>query len=120
MPLFTTRVHSVLDYASALTLPVLPRALGWDGPVKTACDSAALAALGYSLCTDYEGGVAKQLSMPTHLRLDAVWGASLLAAGASLTRAPRAARLTLAAFGVVGIVASLTTETAPRAPHPGY
>ncbi len=120
MPLFTTRVHSVLDYASALTLPILPRVFGWDGSTKAVCDSAAHAALGYSVCTDYEGGVVKTLAMPTHLRLDAVWGASLLIAGASLTNAPRAARWTLAAFGVVGVVASLTTETAPRTTHPGY
>lgn len=114
MKLFTTKVHSGLDYTSVAVLPVLPRALGWESHSRTMCDAAAGAALLYSLATDYEGGVVKVLPMPAHLALDAAWGTSLLAAGAFLTDAPPAARWTFAAFGVVGLIAALTTETAPR------
>ena len=114
MKLFTPQVHAGLDYASVVVLPVLPRALGWNNNARLVCDAASAAALGYSLVTDYEGGVVKLLPMPAHLALDAVWGTSLLAAGAFLTDAPPAARWTFAAFGVVGIIAALTTETTPR------
>ena len=114
MKLFSTRTHGVLDYASVVLLPILPRAAGWSRPVTTLLTASALATLVYSLLTRYELGPIKLLPMPAHLALDGTSGAALCLAAALLQEEPRAVRAFLLGFGLFEIAASLTTETQPR------
>ena len=113
MKLFSTKTHSVLDYASVVLLCVLPRKAGWSRIVKRLLTGSALATLGYSLTTRYELGAVKVIPMPTHLALDRTSGISLCLAAAALTDEPNSVRLALLGLGLFEITASLTTETQP-------
>ena len=76
-----TRTHGILDYAVGLFLLASPWLLDFH---QSGTATAVVLALGgsallYSLFTDYEAGVIKQIPMPIHLLLDAAHGAFLAA-----------------------------------------
>ena len=76
-----TRVHGILDYATAIVLIAAPWLFQFDDH-RTAMLVPVVLGLGiilYSLLTDYEFGIAHLISMPTHLMLD-VLGALVLIA----------------------------------------
>src|SRR5688572_2688062 len=80
MKVINTRLHGILDYASAFVL-LLPWFSGYytGGP-----DTRILAAVGgitilISLCTDYEFGLVKLLPMKAHLVLDVLVALFLIA-----------------------------------------
>src|SRR4051812_26988455 len=81
MRIIPTRIHAVSDYIIGMLLIALPFLLGFP---KAAPETAALilpggATIAYSLGTGYEGGVVKIISMRTHLLLDFIFGALLIA-----------------------------------------
>ena len=115
MKLFSTKVHGMLDYGTVVNLPVLFRLLrGGEDTVRLA-DAGALAVLVYSLMTRYELGVFKVLPMQGHLALDAVLGAVFCAAARRQTEERASVREALAGLGLFSLLASVSTETEPKA-----
>lgn len=111
--LFTTRTHGALDYLTAGTLFMLPRALGWSDKVTRLLTGAAVNTLAYSLLTSYELGAFKLLSMKTHLTLDAISGALFLGAPLLLPDEDSNVQMALVGLGLFELMAALTTETEP-------
>jgi len=72
-----------------------------------------IGAILYSLITNYELGVVKTLSMPTHLWLDALSGV-FLAASPWLFGFSDRVYLPHLLLGIFEIVASLVTQTTPE------
>lgn len=112
--LFTTRTHGMLDYLTAATLAILPRAMGWSPTATRVFDAAAVGVLGYSMLTRYEYGVAPVLPMKGHLIMDAVGGTGLIVTGVMLSGEGWDVRGTLIGFGVWELIAPALTETEPR------
>ncbi len=71
-----TSVHGILDYLASGVNLIFPRILGLhDAPwAAFVLRIDGLVGAGYSLITDYELGVLKVVSMPTHLAFDAAKG----------------------------------------------
>lgn len=113
MALFSTKTHGVLDYVTAGTLLVLPRALGWSATVRTAVTGAALATLGASLLTRYELGLVKVIPMRAHLALDAISGATFCAAPFLFPDENTSVTGTLVGLGIFELVAAFGTDTEP-------
>lgn len=76
MRFIPTRIHGMLDYAMGPLLIVAPWLFGFArGGAETWVPVAlGVGALLYSLMTDYELGVARVISVPTHLGLDGAAG----------------------------------------------
>jgi len=76
-----TRIHGVLDYATAIVLIAAPWLFQFDNHREAMLVPVilGLSIIVYSLLTDYEFGIAHLIPMPTHLALD-VLGALLLIA----------------------------------------
>jgi hypothetical protein len=109
----STKTHALLDYATALTLAVLPRAIGASPKVTALMEGAAAAHAGYALCTDYELGAVRALPMKGHLLLDGLGAAGFIAAGALMDDEDDATRILLAGLGVYELTATLLTQTRP-------
>ncbi|MDQ3656314.1 MAG: SPW repeat protein [Chloroflexota bacterium] len=114
MRFIPTRIHGFLDYGMGLLLIVAPWLFGFaDGGAETWIPVIlGIGAIGYSLLTDYELGVARTIPMATHLMLD-------IASGIVLAVSPWifgfagdvwAPHLIL---GLLEIGAGLTTRTTP-------
>lgn len=71
-------VHSLLDYANALT--VTSMSLGAPSPACTASTALGLSYLGVSLLTDYRLSVRKLIPIEVHEVMDYVWSISAIAA----------------------------------------
>jgi hypothetical protein len=114
MQFISTKVHGYLDYLTAVVLPILPRAMGWDRRVTRLHDAMAAATAGQSIFTNYELGIVKAIPMKTHLMLDAIGGGALLASAALMDEEPTAVRTTMAGAGLFYLATSLMTQTQPR------
>ena len=79
MAIISTRTHGVLDYSVGLLLIIAPYALGFasGGPEQWIPIVLGLAAIVYSLLTQYELGAVKLIPMRLHLWLDIASGAML-------------------------------------------
>lgn len=79
MRFIPTRIHGMLDYGMGVILIVAPWLLGFArGGAETWLPVVlGVGAILYSLFTDYELGMVRKLSMPTHLTLDGLSGALL-------------------------------------------
>lgn len=111
----STGTHSLLDYATAGFLLAAPRLLGASPRLKTATTALALSKLGYTLLTRHEGGVARGLSMKTHLALDVASGVALTALPlVTGDRSPAAAACVAA--GLLDLAAAAITD--PRSLPP--
>ena len=75
----STLVHGVIDYTVGAGLLGGPAMFNIDDHRSASRFTRAMgaAAIAYSICTDYELGLLKRISMPVHLRVDAVWAAAL-------------------------------------------
>ncbi len=75
-----TRMHGVLDYGMAAVLIVAPWLFGFadNGAAMAIPIVVGLTVVAYSLFTNYELGLVRRLSMPTHLVLDGIGGLLLL------------------------------------------
>lgn len=109
----STKTHGMLDYAAVPMLLALPRVFGWSPPVRTLLTAAGLGTLAYSLLTRYELGVKPVLPMPGHLALDALSGATLMAAPWLLGERDTATAAALVGLGAFELGAALTTQTEP-------
>lgn len=109
-----TRIHGFLDYGTGVLLIALPWLFGFaDGTAAQWVPVIlGLGAIGYSLVTDYELGVAPVLSMPTHLALDAGSGV-LLAASPWLFGFADRVWGPHVVVGLFEVAASLITVTSP-------
>lgn len=104
-------VHSVADYASALTAGA-GAVVGESTEAKIASAALAAAGLGTSACTDYRLSVAKLIPIEAHEVIDYVWGATAIAAPFALgyyKKDPVVAALHIFA-GASTILASLFTD----------
>ncbi len=110
MQLISTRVHGILDYLTAATLPALPRMLGWSKGVNRLLSGAAFGTLLYSILTRYELGLFKLLPMRIHLMLDAMSGILLCASPLFFPDEEREVRASLVGLGLFEIAAALLTE----------
>lgn len=81
MKILSTKTHGVLDYLVGVLLIAAPWMFGFaNGGAETwVFVAAGIAALVYSLITNYELGAAKLLSMKTHLAFDTISGLLLAA-----------------------------------------
>lgn len=81
MKLLSTKAHGVLDYLVGALMIAAPWMFGFaNGGAETWVFVAlGVAAFIYSLITNYEFGVAKLLSMKTHLAFDTISGLLLAA-----------------------------------------
>ena len=110
----STRIHGILDYTVGVLLIAAPWILGFaDGGMESwVFVGAGVAALIYSLFTDYELGLVRRIQMPVHLWLDGISGVFLMAspwvfAFDDLVRIPHLAA------GAFEIVVALLTNTIP-------
>lgn len=114
MRFISTKAHGVLDYLVGLLLIAAPWLLGFaEGGAETWVPVILGAgALVYSLMTDYELGVVKTFSMPTHLMFDLLSGIFLAASPWIFGFADRV-YLPHLILGIMEIGASLMTEKVP-------
>lgn len=119
MRFIPTRVHGVLDYLVGLAFIVLPWLLGFaaGGPETWIFPVLGVAAIIYSLLTDYEWGLSRVLPMPAHLAIDGLSGV-LLASSPWLFGFADQVYLPHLVLGLFEIVASLVTRTRPLAQRP--
>lgn len=108
--LISTKMHGVLDYATAPLLLALPRQLGWSPAAHRILTGAAVATAVYSALTRYELGAVKALPMSAHLALDAMSGLGLIVAGLTLPGKSPGEQAGLIGLGLFELGASLLTE----------
>ena len=118
MRFIPTRIHGYLDYGIGALMIVAPWLFNFyrGGAETTVFVALGIAALIYSLCTRYELGVVKAISMPMHLTLDFMSGVLLalspwLLGFADYVTAPHVV------FGMLEIGASLFTQKYPSGFH---
>jgi len=114
LQILPTKFHAFEDYATAATIPLLPRLFGWSPRVRRIFDGVAATATAQSLMTDYEGGVARILPMQGHLAADALIGAGLITAGCLMKGESRLARWALAGLGAYSIALAVLTRPMPK------
>ncbi len=115
MRFIPTKVHGVLDYLVGAILAVSPWLLRFNrGGAETWVPVVLGAgAIFYSLFTNYEWGVARKLSMPTHLTLDLLSGI-FLAASPWIFGFADHVYLPHLIFGILEIGVSLMTKREPE------
>jgi hypothetical protein len=76
MRFISTKVHAWFDYIGFAALIIAPWLLGFSDIEAATIIPVVVGAVGilYSLFTDYEGSVSRQISMSTHLTLDFIAG----------------------------------------------
>ncbi len=81
MRFIPTRTHGVLDYLVGILLVAAPWLFGFadNGAETWVPVILGAGAILYSLMTDYELGISRQISMRTHLSLDLMSGVLLAA-----------------------------------------
>ena len=114
MRFMTTRAHGVADYLVGIVLILAPYLLGFadGGTAQLVPQLLGVAAIVYSLLTDYEWGALRLIPMPAHLALDFGSGV-LLAASPWLFGFADTVGWPHVTFGLIEIAASLTTQTRP-------
>ncbi|MDR6340742.1 hypothetical protein HNQ91_003807 [Filimonas zeae] len=78
MNIISTKVHGYLDYIVGIAL-ILPWVLSYEGTPALVSSLVGLIILVYSFMTNYEAGAIKAISMNTHLVMDCITGALLIA-----------------------------------------
>jgi len=114
MRFIPTKVHSVMDYLMGILLIASPWLFDFNrGGLETWIPVIlGVGALVYSVMTDYELGLTRTLSMPTHLTLDLVSGI-LLAASPWIFGFADYVYLPHLVLGIIEIGASLMTKREP-------
>ena len=115
MRVISTRTHGVIDYVMSIIIMGSPwlmefalnRAETWVPVI------VGIAGLVYSICTNYELGLVKAISMRTHLALDFVSGV-LLALSPWIFGFASYIYLPHLILGIIEIGAAVVTE---RSPH---
>lgn len=112
MRFIETRTHGYIDYLMGILLLLLPSLMGWElNDTKSVVPMVLGAgAIIYSLMTNYELGLAKVLSMKTHLMIDFISGV-FLAASPWLLNFADEVYLPHLILGIAEIGASLMTKS---------
>lgn len=113
MKIISTRLHGILDYATAFIL-ILPWIVDYH---PTSEDTWILAASGtfifiYSIITNYEVGMLKLLPMKGHMILDVLVSAFLIVAP-FIFSLPHYTNWTM----IVGVVGLITTVLSTATPY---
>ena len=118
MHILSRRVHGVLDYLVGILLILAPKIFGFDDGTAAARIPVVLgvAALIYSVCTNYELGPIKALPFRAHLTLDAMSGLFLAASPWLFQFADRVWAPHLV-VGIVELGAVLMTRTSDSEHH---
>ncbi len=113
--LIPTRVHGVMDYVMGALIIAAPWAFGFSHieAAKWTTLSAGSSALLYSLCTNYEMGAFKLLSMNAHLVIDLLSGLLMMASPWIFGFADEM-WLPHVVIGAIEIVTALMTQTKTR------
>ena len=111
-----TKIHGIMDYLMGVLLVAAPWLFDFNrGGAETWVPVVlGLGVIAYSAFTDYEYGLARRLSMSTHLGLDGVGGA-FLAASPWLFNFDEHVWAPHLVLGLLEIGAALMTETRPQA-----
>ncbi len=119
MRVIPTRIHGVLDYVMGLALFFAPEIFQFNDEIGGAAVAIprmlGVAMILYSLITHYEWGIAKVLSMSTHLRLDMISGILLILSPFlfGFIDADTNAWLPHIIVGALEIIVALSTRTEP-------
>ena len=115
-----TRVHGMIDYAVGALVTAAPWLLGFsDQGVATIVTVAfGVAALAYSVLTDYELGLYRILPMRVHLFIDVFWSLGLLGSPWLFGFAGRVAWPHVV-IGLAGLAVTALTYRPPL-PQPGF
>jgi len=115
MRVIPTRVHAVLDYLMGMLLIVAPWLLNFaqNGPETWVPVILGVSVLIYSICTNYEFGAFKLLSVPAHLTLDLL-GGLFLAASPWIFGFAEYIYLPHVILGVLEVAAALMTKRVPE------
>jgi len=79
MKIISTRTHATLDYTISILLVAIPWIFGFhDGTLaQLAAMFNGIVILLVAVCTNYEGGFLRNISMRNHLTIDMIAGATL-------------------------------------------
>ena len=115
MKLIGTKTHGYLDYLTGILLLVLPSLAGWDlrSPASVVPMVLGAFTILYSLMTNYELGIAKIISVRTHLAIDFLSGL-FLAASPWLFGFSDAVWGPHVVVGIIEIIVSLITKARPN------
>jgi hypothetical protein len=109
----------MIDYAVGLLVIAAPWLFGFSdhGRATAVTVGFGVAALLYSLLTNYELGVFRVLSMNAHLAIDVVWSIALIASPMAFGFADRVTwpHVTV---GIAGLVVTALTTRTPRTDAP--
>jgi hypothetical protein len=111
-------MHGILDYITAATLPVIPRACGFSKPVTRLHDVVAMGTGASALVTNYPLGAVKLLPLKAHLAMDAFHGGLFLACAAIMDDEPQDARMCMAGTGLCLLTTALCTQTQKKEQAP--
>lgn len=111
MRIVSPRMHGILDYASAGTMVVLPRKMGFSKSTTNLMTGAGAAVVGMSLLTRYPLGLVRVLPMPIHLAADALLDGVLIREGNRLGKKEPQARNAIMGLAVSGALLSLMTRS---------
>src|SRR3954471_6371500 len=102
MRLLSTSVHGIADYMVGLVVLLLPYFYGMHSTPRIVLLLLGGSALVYSLLTDYELGLLPLIPFRSHLALDLLFAAFMIAAS-MLVSFPQSSRIFVASLGVLAI-----------------
>ncbi|MEX0928471.1 MAG: SPW repeat protein, partial [Balneolales bacterium] len=113
-----TRTHGFIDYLVGVVLILAPWLLGFAAGGAETWVPVIIGAgvILYSMLTDYEMGISRQISMDTHLTLDAI-GGIILAVSPWLFGFAPLVWVPHLVVGAAQFLVSLMTERAPSPEH---
>lgn len=109
MRMLSTSIHGIADYAVGLVVLLLPYFHDMHGTPETILLLLGGSALIYSLLTDYEFGLLRIIPFRSHLGLDMLFAALMIAAS-MLVSFPHSSRLVVASLGVLAILVVVLTK----------
>lgn len=120
MRIISTRMHGVLDYMMSLLVMSAPWLFSFarGGAETWVPVIIGATSLVYTILTNYELGIAKQLSMRTHLTLDFI-GGTLLALSPWLFGFSELVYLPHLIFGILEVGTAMITDPVPLTEHHG-
>lgn len=118
MKIIPTRTHGIIDYIFGVILVLAPWVLDFAAGGAETWVPVIIGAgvILYSMFTDYEMGVSRQINMDTHLTID-ITGGIVLAISPWLFGFASAIWIPHLILGVAELLISLMTEKVPAPEH---
>src|SRR5687767_2216626 len=107
----STRTHGMIDYTWATTAAAVTKMMSNAPSASRLIQNAGVASAANVMLTNYEAGMMKVMPMKAHLAFDVVMSGALLMSPFLVPASERRYALIPMAFGVVGLLAALMTET---------